>query len=396
MIVPTPVPPVTWETLPWSSSVADGSRRQALRHRGPYQAAVTPPVADLDISLVSALMADATDAALALTRFDAEFRHLAAPFASILLRSESASSSQIENLTSHAKAIGLAELGEKNAAPNAELIVANVRAMEAAIALADELSESAILTMQRALLERTNPDFVGRYRDQQVWIGGTPLGPHDAQFVPPSDARVPDAMTDLVHYANRTDVPPLVHVAIAHAQFETIHPFPDGNGRTGRALVHAMLRHAGVTENVTVPVSAGLLSDTRGYFDALSAYREGDATPIIRSFVNAAHAAIANGRMLVADIDQVSDAWKEASAGLRSDSSARRALPVVLAHPVVNVQLLSRELGVSSTAANTALTELVERGILEPASANRRNRVWIAPSILDALDAFAARAVRRW
>ena len=73
-------------------------------------------------------------------------------------------------------------------------------------------------------------------------------------------------MDDLVAFLGRLDIPVLAHVAIAHAQFETIHPFPDGNGRTGRAIVQAMLRHSRVTTNITVPVSAGLLHDAEGYY----------------------------------------------------------------------------------------------------------------------------------
>ena len=106
----------------------------------------------------------------------------------------------------------------------------------------------------------------GRWRDEQVWIGGDSFGPHDAEFVPPHHARVPALMADLIKFTSRADLPLLSQAAIAHAQFETVHPFADGNGRTGRALIHAMLRGHRLTRNVTVPVSAGLLTDTRSYF----------------------------------------------------------------------------------------------------------------------------------
>ena len=194
------------------------------------------------------------------------------PFGAILLRSESASSSKIENLTSSARSIALAELGSDKRR-NAAEIVANVHAMKAAIDLADRIDEQAILAMHTALMIDHRPEITGRWRDDQVWIGGSDYGPHQADFVPPHPDRVPDAMTDLIAFAERDDIPALIHAALVHAQFETIHPFPDGNGRTGRALVHSILRRKGVTRNVTVPVSAGLLTDTAGYFDALTAFR---------------------------------------------------------------------------------------------------------------------------
>src|SRR5690606_26640846 len=157
----------------------------------------------------------------------------------------------------------------------------NAHAMNAAIDLADDLGETAIIEMHEALLGETHPDWVGRWRDEQVWIGGSAIGPHRADYVAPHHDRVPAALTDLVAFMDRDDLPVLVQAAIAHAQFETIHPFPDGNGRVGRALVHSLLRAKGTTRSVTVPISAGLLADRDAYFGALDSYRRGDPHPIV-------------------------------------------------------------------------------------------------------------------
>src|SRR5690606_3022164 len=138
--------------------------------------------------------------------------------------------------------------------------------------LADRLDSASILAMHRALLADVDPDHAGRWRTEQVWIGGGHLDPHLADFIPPHHTRVPAAVDDLVAFVDRDDVPVLAHAALAHAQFETIHPFTDGNGRTGRALVQAMLRRGRLTRSVTVPVSAGLLADPGAYFAALTAY----------------------------------------------------------------------------------------------------------------------------
>ncbi|MDZ7732993.1 MAG: Fic family protein [Acidimicrobiia bacterium] len=246
------------------------------------------------------MAAAADDAVVEIARFDTEFGHEIAPFASVLLRTESAASSKIENLTASARAIAQADLGGPGSS-NAALVVSNQRAMSAAVSLADRIDAETILAMHEALLSRTDPDIAGRWRDQQVWIGGSHLGPHQATFVPPAHSRVPDAIADLVAFIDRDDVPIVSHAAIAHAQFETIHPFPDGNGRTGRALVHAHLRNKGLTRHVTVPVSAGLLVDVDGYFESLTQYRAGNPDPIVESFANAVFAATENGRALVAE-----------------------------------------------------------------------------------------------
>jgi Fic family protein len=207
----------------------------------------------------------------------------------------------VENLASSAKQVALAEIGESTSR-NARLVVANVRAMSAAIALSDHLDEDSILAMYDALLRDTAPEYVGHWRDEQVWIGGGSVSPHPASFVPPHQDRVPALMADLVAFARRPDVPVLTQAAIAHAQFETIHPFPDGNGRTGRALLQGMLRHGRLTRNVTVPVSAGLLHDTDAYFSALTEYRARRPDAIVSTVAEASFAAVQNGRALVGDI----------------------------------------------------------------------------------------------
>ena len=185
------------------------------------------------------------------------------------MRSESAASSKIENLTASARAIAQAEL-TGHAGGNASVIVSNDQAMRAALELAGQIDGHTILQMHDALLGPTQPDIAGRWRDQQVWIGGGHASPHDAMFVPPRHERVPAAIEDLIGFIDRDDVPVLAQAALAHAQFATIHPFPDGNGRTGRALIHAELRKRRLTRNVTVPVSAGLLVDTDACFEALT------------------------------------------------------------------------------------------------------------------------------
>ena len=131
------------------------------------------------------------------------------------------------------------------------------------------------------MLGAQDPSSAGRWRTEQVWIGGDGYSPHRQSFIPPHHEHIPALIADLLAFARRTDVPLLTQSAIAHAQFETIHPFTDGNGRTGRALIHAMLRGPGLTRNVTVPVSAGLLTDTAAYFEAFTAYRAGNPEAIV-------------------------------------------------------------------------------------------------------------------
>jgi Fic family protein len=388
-------PHLTYEEHRWVPSAPDaGSRRQQLAARGPYEAAVLEPIAGIkEIPLSLDTRALVTEATAEIARFDTEMGSEIAPFASILLRSESAASSKIENLTASARSIALAELGNTSKR-NASIIVSNVRAMQAAIDLADRLDQDAILAMHAALLGDSDPDIVGGWRTQQVWIGGSDYSPHGAAFVPPYHDRVPAAMDDLEAFLGREDIEHLAQAAVAHAQFETIHPFPDGNGRVGRAMVHSLMRSKRITRNVTIPVSAGLLTNLDSYFDALTEYRRGRPEPIVRLMAEASFSSIANGRALVSDLRSVRDRWGERIQA-RSDAAAWKVVDILMAQPVIDSPTVHERLGIPVMSANRAIERLVKDRVLKEVTGRYRNRVYEAKEVLLALDGFAARGGRR-
>lgn len=392
-----PWPAVAYAKHPWTSRDDGGliatSRREQLAAPSAYAAAVVPPIAGVDVTLGGDLAADLDDATRLLTAFDSGGAGEVAPFASVLLRSESAASSQIENLTSSARALAEAEIGEGDRA-NASVILANVRTMQAALALAGRLDESAILGMHRALMSQQRLVPAGEWRTEQVWIGGSARHPGDAEFVPPVAADVPGLMADLAAFMGRVDVPALAQGAIAHAQFETIHPFGDGNGRTGRALLHSVLLHAGAIRHVTVPISAGLLAVRDEYFAALTAYRSGDLEPILRCVAGAARSGVDVGERLVGELRQVREAWS-GLVNARSDSAVWGVMDLLLRQPVVTARVVTTQVGVSPPAAQDALRRLVDAGILEESTGRRRGRVYRAPAVLVALDAYAEGLGRR-
>lgn len=393
------VPAVSTEDVAWASRVPQMlSRAQRSRIRPTYRAAVPASIATWRPIVDPVVAAEADDARDAIARFDAELASSFpgsefAPLSSVLLRTESSSSSQIENITTGARALALAELGIAKYGSNAGLVAANVDAMSRALALADEVTPEAILDIHEALMGGQSHATPGAWRKEQVWIGGTPT-PHGAEFVPPRHERVPEAVADLCAFAARTDLPLLAQVAVAHAQFETIHPFTDGNGRTGRALVHALLRRGGATTRTTLPVSAGLLRDTSAYFEALTAYRAGEVTPIVEQFVHASFSSVANGRRLADDLVDVLARWSDLLPA-RQGSAARRMLPLLLSQPAVTSALIQQRLDVSQPAADRALRQLLDTGILQVASGVERGIVYLATDVIGALDEFGARARRR-
>ncbi|HKX68904.1 MAG TPA: Fic family protein [Intrasporangium sp.] len=382
--------------IPWASQpegIATTSRRARRSIPTDYQPAVVPEIATVAVELPGDVAADLDDATRLLTAFDAGGAGEVAPFAAILLRSESAASSHIENLTSSARALAEAAIGAGDRT-NAVAILANVRTMQAAMDLAGDLDVASILSMHRALMTGQQRLRPGRWREEQVWVGGTGLHPGDAEFVPPLAAEVPDLMNDLVAFLDRDDVPPLALGALAHAQFETIHPFADGNGRTGRALLHASLLSTGVIHRVTVPISAGLLVAKDRYFAALGSYRAGDAEPILRCVADAARAGVMVGEALVDRLREVRGDW-DRRVEARSDSAVWPIADLLLRQPVVTAKLVMADLDVSAPTAHAALSRLVDAGVLVESTGWKRNRVYRSPEVLEALDGYAAGLGRR-
>jgi Fic family protein len=381
-------PEVVWERHRWVPLISPALVPPLVRerHAGPYRAAVVPELADIVAALPTATLALADEASIELARFDVEMG--AAPFGPVLLKQEAAASSRIGNLRAGAKPIAQAALGgqEKRSATK---IVANVRAMNAANELAGQLDENVVLAVHSALLGEH-----GQWRSQQVWNGGSDFGPHHADYVPPHPDRVADAMADLFAFVRRYDIPVLAHAALAHAQFEAIQPFLAGNGRVGRVLLHAMLRVKGLTRDATVPLSAGLLTNIQDYFDALTAYRDGDPHRIVAIIAEATFVAIANGRKLAADLHEIRTQWDTVITA-RADSVAWSLADLLLRQPVIDSGAVQRELGATSANAQRAIRQLAAAGVITEFTDRKRNRLYQNTDVLAALDAFATRSIRR-
>lgn len=374
------------------------SRSQRMKDNGPYESAVPITLCDLEINLPSALSSAIDEASQALAKFDAyalwklgeQVRSLG-PMSAVLLRTEATSSSQIEHLTVGAKNLAL-ELLDEGGSLNAQIVIGNVRAMESALEFSGDMTQENLLRMHKALLS-AQPcwgECAGRFRKQLVWVGTSSHSPRGASFVAPQPELVQPAIDDLLAFLLRDDIPVLAQAALAHAQFETIHPFADGNGRTGRALIHAVLRSKGLAAHLVPPVSAGLLRAANTYFDALTAFREGNAAPLIAVFAEASLFAAQSGIDLIDRLDGQIEAAKTALRGTRRDAAVWKVLPYLIAQPVINSQYLRSTIGLSKPQAERALRALADADILTPRNTAKRNIVWEHRGILDVLDGYAS------
>lgn len=307
-----------------------------------------------------------------------------------LLRGESLGSSRIEGHQLSQRRLARAELDPAAAKALALSVVGNVKAMEAAIHLgAQGLSAEGLLSLHATLFEGLpEGPQAGRWREVPNWVGGSPHGPLGAEFVPPPWEAVPDLIADLVAFMDQDDLPPLVQAAWAHAQFESIHPFEDGNGRVGRALIHALLRRRGVAPHHVPPVSLVLAGNPERYVAGLNAYREGEPWAWCLNFLRCMQSAAQQAKGLHLSLEALHERWVVACGQPRADSSEAALLALLPQHPVLNAAKAEALLGRSKQAVNQALNRLEGAGVLKQVSVGRRNRVWEATELLHLLDAF--------
>ncbi len=244
-----------------------------------------------------------------------------------------------------------------------------------------------VLGIHRLLLLATaTPQIAVQLRERQNWIGGNAYNPGRADFVPPPNDYVKELMADLVAFVNRTDLPPVVQAAIAHAQFETVHPFADGNGRVGRALIHVVLRRRGLAPRYVPPVSLVLAADAKAYVAGLTAFREDRSTNWILVFAQALERAAVKASELALRLAELQEKWRERAGRPRRHSSAEALIVQLPAHPIVTVATAQNLLGRSKQAVNEAIAVLAERGVLHPITLARRNRAWEARELFELIN----------
>ena len=376
--------------------VWDGSGYGARRDRRPfrYQAFVPDSVGRWDVPLagraaeaVAAATGALVDLQTAGTGHDLEA--LAAP----LLRSEALGSSFIEGLQASNKRLALAAYEPLAADGTAEAVLGNVRAMERAVEIGTAKRRfrlDDLLDVHRTLLSGTSEErYAGVIREDQNWIGGRGLSPADATFVPPPEGSVRPLLDDLIEFVNLDELPAVAQAAIAHAQFETIHPFGDGNGRAGRCLIHVILRRRGLTPLFVPPVSVVLATNTRRYIRGLVDFREGRTDDWIGVFADATTTAAEAAKRLWVQIDALLVSLIERAGSPRADSVARKIIVGLPAQPVVSAETAADRYRVTPTAARGALNRLEETGVLVATRVGRRrDREWISDELFELLDAF--------
>jgi Fic family protein len=276
-------------------------------------------------------------------------------------------------------------------------ILANIAAMETAItesAAARRFGEAEILAIHERLMQHdTRRESVGQFRTGQNWIGGNDYNPCGADFVPPPVEELPRLLGDLCAAVNSDLLSPLVQAALVHAQFETIHPFDDGNGRTGRALIHVILRRRGLAPDYVPPISVVLAAARDRYIAGLTSFRGDDTVGWIEHFAAAAAQSAHLAQRYLGEVERLMAAWRTklgTAAAPRADAAAWAILAVLPAHPVITGPGAAAASGRSKGPVYEALAQLQEAGVLIPLSRGGRNQSWEAAGLLDLLEALGA------
>lgn len=297
--------------------------------------------------------------------------------AAVLYRSESTASSIIEGIAAGPRRVLEAEFAEEGEI-NDEIgsrIVSNLQGLRAATATPWPATSDDYLRWHY-LLTAGHPQMlakgIGSYRTEQNWIGGDDSGPRRASFVPPAPSELPWLLEDLVVFCGRTDIAPLLQALVAHARFEVIHPFVDGNGRVGRMLLqHVLVGRAGLMR--PLPLSVPWSRDPARYIEGLRAYQAGD----ISSWVETASESVVDAVLWTRSVDTEIEALITElgrRSGSRRGSVASRIIADLPEYPLLDGPSVAERYGVTAQAAQGALRRLEQKAVLSRRSLAKRSR----------------------
>ncbi|MGH7765213.1 MAG: Fic family protein [Candidatus Dormibacteraceae bacterium] len=369
-----------------------------------YEAYIPDPLMGRPITLDGTTAADVTDAEKAVIQFTREARTLlnSEALARLLLRAEAVASSKIEGLEIGSRRLLRAQaargIGEEPADVTALEVLNNLDAMSWAI---DTLSAKKAITTKdllaihaRLLTDTRLEEHGGRIRTTQNWIGGSDHNPCSASFVPPPPEHVKALLDDLSAFCNGEDLPAVAQAAMAHAQFETIHPFVDGNGRTGRALIHVVLRRRGLVTDVVPPVSLVLATWSKDYVAGLTMTRYPGAPDSREAheglnrwtalFATAIRRAVTDAQLYEEQVREIQARWRSRLGRVRSGSAADLLIDALPGAPVLTVHSAASLIERSEQAVNEALPRLLDAGVISQTTIGRRNRAFEAAEVVDA------------
>ncbi len=346
---------------------------------------IPPKIADLPIPPISKDVLELTQEATAIMPRHSE--HETADIGGIteglLLRAEAINSSRIEGNMTSIRNLSLAVAGATSKS-GARTTVKNVECLEQILKNpSHKISRASLLADHSEIMSGKAKAAPGRFRrgDEEVYV---------SNFAAPLPSKVEELIRDWVRFANRTGIDIIQHIAIAHSQFESIHPFCDGNGRTGRAATQRMLLR---TNYRTLPVSAALLAIREHYYDTFTAYQKGELEYPIHIHAVAFWAAAKSLNEYIPDHKFIFSKWCELSdANDRQKANTKKALNWISKNPAFTQDILAKEIGISSKTSIRIIERLAELEIVKPGRKTHKSengytkQIWEAHEIYDLVE----------
>lgn len=358
-----------------------------------YRAFVPKPLPpDPALKWDTDLLRSLSEADLAVGRLDGLARSLPNPdlFVAMYVRREAVLSSQIEGTQSSLDDVLAFEVGAPGTVQPADITetVNYVRAMNTGLRLLGELPLSGrlIRAVHKELLTgvRGQERHPGQFRKTQNWIGPAGCTLTNAAFVPPAPDDLSDAFGALERFLHDHDHPPLVIAGLAHAQFETIHPFLDGNGRVGRLLITLLLVERNVLTKPLLYLSLFLKQNRAEYYERLSGIRtRGDWEGWLTFFLTGVTATATDAVRVAAAVSEMRDRHVRLAA---SENLGRYGVPLLdllAEQPLVTVKYALERIGATPTTTGGLLDKMASLGIVEEVTGQKRNRVYRYSPFLD-------------
>ncbi|MDI6453553.1 Fic family protein [Peloplasma aerotolerans] len=358
------------------------SRRQRQLLEEPYLSAVTE-----DLSNVTILLSESTQRLLlesieSLSRLDGYIKDKLASFPTLLLRTEALSSSQIEHYSASNRNVALAQINKKQSS-EAMIIKSNLESLISGLSSKNNLDVDTIIDLNKLLLSNENIDI----RKRINWIGTPYSLPHEASYVPPHPDHLELYMNQFISFCKRNDIHPLIQAAFAHAYFEIIHPFEDGNGRVGRILIQLILKEKLFLEHLYMPFSVGIVKDQERYVNALDEFKLGNFEPIIIVLLENALGLVPKVYHALEQLLELKQSWRD-KLNLRQDALAWKMLDDFITQPVIDVKYIKEKHNANDQAVRNNIEELIKVGIISPIGNNKRDVAYESKEVLDLLDQF--------
>lgn len=358
------------------------SRHQRQLIEEPYLSALVDDLSLIHLELNQQTQSLLLETVEELSRLDAYLKNNITTFPMLLLRTEALSSSQIEHYSASNRNVALAQIHKKQTR-EALIIKSNLESLVEGIKLDEKLSIQKIIHLNQILLDNDSITI----RNRINWIGKPNSIPHEAVYVPPHPDYLDTYMKQFIAFCKRNDIHPLIQAAFAHAYFELIHPFEDGNGRVGRILIQLILKEKLFLEHLNMPFSVGIVKEQERYIQALNDFKTGNYESIIILLLENALSLVPKVYKTLEQFIELKQSWSK-KLNVRQDALVWMILDDLFTQPVIDVKYIKEKYQANDQAVRNNIDVLVHVGILSVVGNQKRNVAYESKEVLDLLDQF--------